>query len=287
MRVAVFCIALLTATTAVAQSQSKLEIGTRQGNYYWVVETAADGTRRGGWVAVNVPLDAIDRNALRPLPPVATISAPAERTPQLPPAPLTIDERLARIEQALATGEKVPTQPSPRFQSAPTAAQQPPRQGSMPTPRTHARQGVWFNAGLGVGIAGCVDCVGREVGASGGLSLGGTLSERVLLGIGTTGWYKSVDGITVNGGTFDARVRFYPSISSGFFLTGGAGLGTISVSDRFLLEREVGAGILFGLGWDVRVGRNVSLTPFYNGFAVGVSSGTFFVDQFGLGVTIH
>src|SRR5688500_11770404 len=118
MRGIVFCIALLTATTAVAQSQSTLEIGTRQGNYYWVVETAADGTRRGGWVAVNVPLDAIDRNALKPLPPVTTISAPAERTPQLPPAPLSVDERLARIEQALATGEKVSTQPSPRFQSA-------------------------------------------------------------------------------------------------------------------------------------------------------------------------
>ena len=31
--------ALLTATTAAAQSQPRLEIGNRQGNYYWVVET--------------------------------------------------------------------------------------------------------------------------------------------------------------------------------------------------------------------------------------------------------
>jgi hypothetical protein len=109
----------------------------------------------------------------------------------------------------------------------------------------------------------------------------------VLLGVGTTGWYKSVDGVTLTGGTFDARLRFYPAVRSGFFLTAGGGLGSIAVSDGFLSDSETGVGVLFGLGWDLRVGRNVSLTPYYNGFAVGVDSGTFFVDQFGLGVTIH
>ena len=106
--------------------------------------------------------------------------------------------------------------------------------------RLQTREGFWFNGGLGVGIAGCVDCIGHEVGASGGLSLGGTLSKRVLLGVGTTGWYKSVDGVTVNGGTFDARLRVYPSVSPGFFLTGGAGLGTISASNAFVSDSEVG-----------------------------------------------
>ena len=84
MRSFVFCMALLTATTAAAQSPPRLEIGTRQGNYYWVVETAPDGSRRGGWVSVNVPLDAIDRNTLKPLPSVSALAA-VETPTQAPP----------------------------------------------------------------------------------------------------------------------------------------------------------------------------------------------------------
>jgi hypothetical protein len=102
IRVIVFCLALLTATTAIAQSQSTLEVGIRQGNYYWVVETAADGTRRGGWVAVDVPLNAIDRNTLKPLPPVSSGFETETQAP-VAPAPPTVDERLPGIEHTPAT----------------------------------------------------------------------------------------------------------------------------------------------------------------------------------------
>jgi hypothetical protein len=285
MRFTAFFAVLLLATTAAAQtSQPRLEVGTRQGNYYWIVETSSDGSRRGGWVPVNVPLDAIDRNALKPLPSVSALP-PADR-----PAPTSIDDRVARLEQALASGQQPIALDA--VQSQPLQPQKPePRSPAPSIGRPQTRQGLWFNGGLGVGWAGCVDCLGRETGASGGLSLGGTLSDRVLLGVGTTGWYKSVDGVTLSGGTFDARLRFYPVKQSGFFVTGGAGLGSIAVKVGTLVgdlsDRENGLGLLFGLGWDVRVGRNVSLTPFYNGFAVGVDSGTFFVDQIGVGITIH
>src|SRR5262245_12340009 len=48
------------------------------------------------------------------------------------------------------------------------------------------REGFWFNAGLGEGWLGCDNCDGgRAGGLSGGLSLGGTLSPRVLMGVGT------------------------------------------------------------------------------------------------------
>jgi hypothetical protein len=237
-----------------------------------------------------MPLDAIDRSELKPLPPISALS-PAEKAPQAAPALPTLDERLARIEQALSTGQGAVAQPLDTVQAAPIAParqqQQPRPQPSTPVQSLQTREGFWFNGGLGVGLAGCVGCLGREVGTSGGLSLGGTISERMLLGVGTTGWYKRIDGVALTGGTFDARLRFYPAVTSGFFLTAGGGLGSIAVSDGFLSDREMGVGVLFGLGWDLRVGRNVSLTPFYNGFALGVDSGTFFVDQFGLGVTIH
>jgi hypothetical protein len=283
------------AQTAAAAPQPPLEIAGENAGYFWIVETAANGSRRGGWVSKQTPLDRIDRSILRPIPPL-----PMQQTTQAPPplpvsspSPETgnIDDRLARIEQALAnltmpaasakTGAYVPPAPVREVEQQPR-----PQQPIILRP-LQTREGFWFNGGMGVGSAGCVGCTGRETGLSGGLSFGGTVSERLLFGVGTTGWHKSVNGLTVSGGTFDGRIRFYPVVTSGFFLTAGAGLGSISASDAFDSVREHGFGALFGIGWDVRLNRNVSLTPFYNGFAVGVTSGTFYVDQFGIGITVH
>jgi len=44
---------------------------------------------------------------------------------------------------------------------------------------------------------------------------------------------------------------------------------------------------MVGLGWDLRVGRNVSLTPFYNGFAMNNDTVDANVSQLGLAATIH
>jgi hypothetical protein len=148
---------------------------------------------------------------------------------------------------------------------------------------TPERSGFWFNAGLGYGTLGCDDCVGREGGGSGNLSLGGTLSDRLLLGVGTTGWTKEEFGSRLTVGTFDARMRFYPVRTSGFFLTAGLGLGTATFED----ESETGVGVVIGVGWDVRLGRRVSLTPFYNGFAMRNDTFDANVGQIGIGITVH
>ena len=150
------------------------------------------------------------------------------------------------------------------------------------------RHGFWFNGGLGYGSLGCDDCGSREGGLSGGLSLGGTLSPKFLLGVGTTGWTKSEDGATLTSGTVDARVRFYPSRTGGFFLTGGLGLGTIHVSaDGFGSDTQTGVGAMLGLGYDIRVGTGLSLTPFWNGFAVRNNRSDVNVGQIGLSFTVH
>src|SRR5947207_12155337 len=73
------------------------------------------------------------------------------------------------------------------------------------------RQGFWFSGGLGYGSLGCDNCGSRESGISGGLSLGGTITPRLLLGVGTSGWTKSDQGATLTVAEVDARVRFYPS----------------------------------------------------------------------------
>ena len=172
----------------------------------------------------------------------------------------------------------------PRLQDAPA---QSPRAQTAVRGR-HARQGFWFNGGLGFGSLGCDDCGGREGSLSGGLALGGTLGPKVLLGGGTTGWTKSEGGVTLTVGTLVALIRFYPSSTGGFFLLGGLGLGTIHAQvDGFGSESETGAGALLGLGYDIRVGRNVSLTPFWNGFAVRTSDADANVGQLGLGMTLH
>jgi hypothetical protein len=161
--------------------------------------------------------------------------------------------------------------------------------GTSPMPTRHVRNGFWFNLGLGFGSLGCQDCDAREGGLSGGLALGGTISPKVSLGIGTNGWSKSEGGVRLTAGTLTALIRFYPSSTGGFFLLGGLGTGSVRVDVSGLGNAtETGWGALAGLGYDIRVGDNVSLTPFWNGFAVQASDETDAnIGQIGFGLTLH
>lgn len=145
------------------------------------------------------------------------------------------------------------------------------------------REGFWFNIGLGYGSFGCEDCLDRDDGLSGGLSLGRSVNDHLLLGVGTTGYAKTVLDELFAVGTLDMRARIYPSSTYGFFFTGGVGLGTMSYAG----ESEVGLGVVLGIGYDFRVGRKVSITPFWNGLAMANSSVDGNVGQLGVGVTIH
>jgi hypothetical protein len=150
------------------------------------------------------------------------------------------------------------------------------------------RSGFWFSGGLGYGSLGCDGCDGRSGGVSGGISLGGTLSPKFLIGIGTSGWTREEIGARLTVGTLDARMRFYPSATGGFFLTGGVGLGSVHASvSGFGSETETGIGLLLGLGYDLRIGSNVSLTPFWNGYAVQSGNADANVGQLGLSITVH
>lgn len=270
-----------TSAQRQPSAQPKLEVVTRQGDFYWVVETESDGSRKGGWVSAQVPLDRIDRTALKPIPALPIAPEEPSNTPD-------VNERLSRIEQALAVSQrperKVASQ-APSVQSAPppqTAQSQPETSAPVPS-RPLTREGFWFNAGMGWGSVSCLDCYGRVSGGSGNLSLGGTINPKWLVGVGTTGFTRSIDGETLTAGSFDARFRFYPSLHNGFFLTFGGGLGHVE-SDG---QTAYGGAAVFGLGYDIRVGRNVSLTPYYNGVGMANSGGDLNFNQLGLGVTIH
>ena len=149
------------------------------------------------------------------------------------------------------------------------------------------RDGFWISGGLGYGMLGCEDCGDREGGMSGGLSLGGTVSPRFLIGIGTSGWTKSQDGATLTVGLVDARVRFYPRTTGGFFLTGGVGVGSMRGSFGNLSATESGPGVILGLGYDWRVSPNASVTPYWNGYGMKNDNVDANVGQLGIAVTLH
>lgn len=152
----------------------------------------------------------------------------------------------------------------------------------------HIRDGFWISGGLGYGSLGCENCGSQREGSiSGDLSLGGTISPRFLLGVGSAAWTKSDQGATLTVGTLDARVRFYPSTTGGFFLTGGVGFGSVRGDFGGFTATETGVGTILGLGWDIRVAKNTSITPYWNGFAMKNDNTDANVGQAGIAVTLH
>jgi hypothetical protein len=169
-----------------------------------------------------------------------------------------------------------------------------------------ARQGFWigFGAGYGSASVGCDDCEteDREGSITGYFKLGGTLSDRVLLGVESNAWVKNEEGGDLTLANVSGVVYFYPQPSSGFFLKAGVGLSYLDISvreDSFSSSLDkTGFGFLAGAGYDLRVGRNISITPsvnYYYGkpgdvaFQGEVLLGSFHhnVFDFVIGVTFH
>jgi len=142
-------------------------------------------------------------------------------------------------------------------------------QGSTKAP---TREGFWIGFGLGAGSAGlsCDGCeVDRSNGFSGSLRMGGTLTPNLLIGGETNGWVKSEDDVDEKVGFLTANAYYYPQASGGFFLKGGLGLATSSMEGDdgfggYAKLESIGFGVQLGAGYDIRVSRNLSLTPYAN-----------------------
>jgi hypothetical protein len=153
---------------------------------------------------------------------------------------------------------------------------------------TPERQGFWINVGLGGGSLGCSDCGTRETGLSGQLSLGGTINKHLLIGASSNGWTKSEDGITLTMSSLTAMVRYYPSATGGFYLTGGLGVSQVDLGIAgYGSGSDTGTSALLGLGYDLRIGKNVSLTPFWNGIGASFDGGDANFGQIGISFTWH
>jgi hypothetical protein len=165
------------------------------------------------------------------------------------------------------------------------------------------RDGFWIGFGLGYGRfdPSCTGCSpNSESSFTGHVRLGGTMRPDVLLGGDIVTWTKSQGGTDDVGGNVTAAAYFYPMVRSGFFLKGGVGIAFFSTSPNNSGSGADGAGVGFtvGAGYDLRVGRNISLTPVGNLVygSVGdlqVNGATFLrgwkqtLIEFGLDVTFH
>ena len=128
---------------------------------------------------------------------------------------------------------------------------------------TAAHSGFWLSGGLG---AGTTDSdTDEDTGPAGYLRMGGTTSERVLLGGEAVGMSRDVGGATISQGNATFSAFYYPSSPGGFFAKAGVGFASATVSEDIgpgtFTTDESGFGLTFGAGYDVKIGGNLYLTP--------------------------
>lgn len=174
----------------------------------------------------------------------------------------------------------------------------------QPAPVNH-RDGYSLSLGLGGGSSG-VTCTGcattRENGASGYLRVGKGMTPSLMMGLELNGWNKTENNVEGRTGMLSAIAQYYPSMTNGFFLKSGLGMGRTTLDDRSTTPsnklQSTGFGYQFGLGYDMSVGRRFAITPYVNFLATagakaelnGVTT-NYNLDanyvQYGLGLSWH
>lgn len=148
-----------------------------------------------------------------------------------------------------------------------------------------AHNALWGGFGLGGGVN-LTDTFGEGSlwGFSGYGRIGGTMSQQVLLGAESSGWIGSRDGVDYTRGNLSAILLYYPSPKGGVYLKGGLGFSyvTTSISSSTTIdgvfyfnsvsENRGGFGATAGVGYDVRLGRNIYLVPAIDWYFQAVGS---------------
>jgi hypothetical protein len=135
--------------------------------------------------------------------------------------------------------------------------------------KPQTREGFNISFGLGGGSAGldCTSCPSdRQSGGTMYLNIGGTVTPRLTVGGEINGWAQSSSEEDDLISSMMAVVHFYPVQTQGFFLSGGVGFTTLMIEGKGPFAGEeiesTGAGVQLGAGYDWRVARNFSLTPY-------------------------
>src|SRR5437762_14180085 len=112
------------------------------------------------------------------------------------------------------------------------------------------RQGFWVGFGFGYGslklsCSGCLN-VPSEGGISGFLKMGGTVSDKLLLGGETNGFTKDISGTRVTAGYLSFTAYYYPAPANGPLLRGGWGFASYEEQGE---SGAGGVGLTFGAGY--------------------------------------
>jgi len=147
-----------------------------------------------------------------------------------------------------------------------------------------ARSGLWGGFGFGYGSRGCEGCDDRTGGFSGMGVIGGTLSDVVRIGGGTSFFARDENDATLSIGSGLFLVQVFPGRGS-FYLQGGAGFATAEVGIADVQFQDEGAAFLVGLGYTADIGGSgkIALVPFANwmGTSIDFNPDLF---QFGVGL---
>jgi hypothetical protein len=130
--------------------------------------------------------------------------------------------------------------------------------------REAKHQGFWIGFGLGGGYNLADFAAGGRGGVGVYLRMGGTVSQRVLLGGELSGWARDRNGATFAESGIMGIVTFYPA-GRGVFLKGGAGFAgwssTASSGGTSISSTAAGFAGTAGVGYDLQIGTNLFLTP--------------------------
>lgn len=177
---------------------------------------------------------------------------------------------------------------APTNPAAPEVRPAPPPVASRAPEEERLRHGFWFTGGLGYGSLGRQNYSDRLNGVAVSIALGGTLSQIVQIGGGIHGWTKTENDVTLTVSTATAEVKIYPTHRTRFFLRGGLGGGQVSADlGDFTANSETAAVGVVGVGYDVRLGRITSLTPFFNSVGLQGDGWDMNFVQFGLAISTH
>ena len=141
-------------------------------------------------------------------------------------------------------------------------------------PQTRNGFTISFGLGGGGGAFSCDACTDeREGGGVGYLRIGGAIRQNLILAGESVGWVKDEGNSDLIIGTTTFVAQYYPITASGFYLLGGIGVGTVGTTttsgSTTTTTSGTGLGLQLGTGYDWRVGKNFSLTPFATFFGTG------------------
>jgi hypothetical protein len=136
---------------------------------------------------------------------------------------------------------------------------------AAPAGAQESRDGFWISLGVGGGWN-LARNIGDETkpGVAGYLRLGWAVTPQVLFGGEAIFWGREQSEQLFTRGNVTLTGLYYPVASRGLFLKlslGVAFLDYFPTSDSTLVDTERGFGSNFSLGYDLRIGRSVFITP--------------------------